>query len=147
MPRTITETSAHGIAASVVTGFDDDRLESEVEIGLYRVVQQGLSNAIQHAQAKNLVVGLTWGDDEITLSIADDGVGFDVENPKESPSSGHFGLSNLKDRIEAIRGTMEITSEPSQGTTLRATIPSRSGSPRSTESQTSSYVLKPAPPI
>ena len=129
-----------------VTGFDDDRLESGVEIGLYRVVQQGIINAIQHAQAKNLVVGLTWGDDEITLSIADDGVGFDVENPKESPSSGHFGLSNLKDRIEAIQGTMEITSAPSQGTTLLATIPGESGS-RSTETQTSDYLLQPAPSI
>ena len=128
-----------------VKGFDDDRLEGEVEIGLYRVVQQGMTNAIQHAQAKSLVVDLTWGDDEITLSIADDGIGFDVENPKESPSSGHFGLTNLKDRIEAIQGTMEITSVPSQGTTLLATIPSRSGTSRSTETQTSSYILKPAP--
>ena len=76
---------------------------------------------------------------------SDDGQGFDVENPKESPASGHFGLTNLKDRIEAIQGTMKITSEPSRGTTLRATIPSRSGSPRSTESQTSNYPLKPAP--
>lgn len=130
-----------------VMGFDDDRLESDVEIGLYRVVQQGLNNAIQHAQAKNLVVGLTWGDDEITLSIADDGVGFDVENPEESPSSGHFGLSNLNDRMEAIQGTMEITSVPSEGTTLRATIPFKSGTTRSTETQTSGYLLKPAPPV
>ena len=97
-----------------VMGFDDDRLEGEVEIGLYRVIQQGISNAVQHAQAKNLVVDLTWGDEDITLSIADDGVGFDVQNPGESPASGHFGLSNLKDRIEAIQGTMEITSVPSQ---------------------------------
>ncbi len=82
-----------------------------------------------------------WGDDEITLSIADDGVGFDVENPL----TGHFGLSNLKDRIEAIQGTMEITSVPSEGTTLRATIPARSSTQRSTESQTSHYLLKPAP--
>jgi len=129
-----------------VQGFDEGRLLEEVEMSLYRVAQQGVTNAIQHAQARNLVVELRWLDDEVTLSIADDGVGFDVENPKESTLTGHFGLSNLKERIEGIQGTLQITSKLSEGTTVSARIPCQAGTPRASEVTTSNYRLRIAPP-
>ena len=123
-----------------VRGFEEERVSEELEIGFYRVVQQGVTNAITHAQAKNLLVDLSWQDGGIALSIVDDGVGFDVANPKESTLTGHFGMTNLKDRIEALDGTLEVTSKESEGTKLQANVS------RPTEVASTTYRLRPPPP-
>lgn len=129
-----------------VQGFEEERLPEEMEIGFYRVVQQGITNAITHAQAKNLIVDLAWQDDGIALSIVDDGVGFDVANPKESTLTGHFGMNNLKERIEALKGTLVVTSKESEGTKLQANVPIESTAPRPTEVAATTYRLRPPPP-
>lgn len=129
-----------------VQGFDEERLSEELEIGFYRVAQQGVTNAITHAQAKNLTVDLSWHDAEIALTIVDDGVGFDVANPKESTLTGHFGMTNLKERIEALDGTLDVTSRESEGTKLQANVPLQSTTPRPTEVASTSYRLRPPPP-
>jgi len=123
----------------VATGFDEDRLEEGIEICLYRVIQQGVANVIQHAQAKQVSIDLLWSKDEVTLMLSDDGVGFDLLNPKESHLTGHFGLSNLKDRIERFLGQMEIESQPGKGTTLRAKIPVAGAGAK--ESRVSTHIL------
>ena len=129
-----------------VRGFEEERVSEELEIGFYRVVQQGVTNAITHAQAKNLLVDLSWQDGGIALSIVDDGVGFDVANPKESTLTGHFGMTNLKDRIEALDGTLEVTSKESEGTKLQANVPLQSATSRPTEVASTTYRLRPPPP-
>ena len=129
-----------------VQGFEEERVSGELEIGFYRVVQQGVTNAITHAQAKNLTVDLAWQDAGIALSIVDDGVGFDVANPEESKLTGHFGMTNLKDRIEALDGTLEVTSKGSEGTKLQANVPFESTTPRPTEVASTTYRLRPPPP-
>ncbi len=125
----------------VATGFGEDRLDEGIEIGLYRVIQQGVDNVIQHAQAKKVTIDLRWTGDEVTLVLADDGVGFDVLNPDESPLTGHFGLANLKDRIERFLGRMVIESQPGKGTTLRARIPVVGAGPATEESLVSTHFL------
>ena len=129
-----------------VQGFEEERLSGELEIGFYRVVQQGVTNAITHAQAKNLIVDLAWQDDRIALSIVDDGVGFDVANPKESTLTGHFGMHNLKEPIEAVKVTLVVTSKESEGTKLQANVPIESTAPRPTEVAATTYRLRPPPP-
>ena len=123
------------------TGFDKDRLPEEIEISVYRVIQQGLDNVIQHAQADKVNIDLTWSDLELTLSLSDDGVGFDVDNPGQSPRTGHFGLVNLRDRIERHLGTIELDSVLGEGTTLRARIPVITGGSRPAAVENSTYVL------
>jgi len=125
----------------VATGFDKDRLEESLEISLYRVIQQGLANVIQHAQATQVNIELRWVDGEVTLVLEDDGIGFDVLNPKESQLTGHYGLANLKDRIEKHLGRMEITSKPGEGTTLRAKIPIVGAESGTDEPHVSAYSL------
>ncbi len=125
------------------SGFDDDeRLPEEVEIGLYRITQQGVLNAIQHAQARRLTVDLVWSDTEITLSLTDDGVGFNVNNPSEGPTTGHFGLVNLRDRVEKLQGTLEIQSRMSVGTTLRFRIPTSQRTHGASTVRQSNFVLR-----
>ena len=123
------------------TGLDDGRLPEEVEIAVYRTVQQGLTNAIQHARAKALRVELTWAGTELTVLIADDGVGFDVQNLERTPASGHFGLVNLSDRIEGLKGVFEIDSHPMAGTTIQARVPTQDRVSCSTAVHTSVYIL------
>ena len=126
----------------VTTGFDkEERLSEEVEIGIYRVIQQGAANVIQHAQAKRLLIDITWSDSELTFSLADDGVGFDVNNPKENPSTGHFGVVNLRDRIERLLGTFQIESQVSVGTTIRGRVPVVNENARPKVRQISTFIL------
>lgn len=122
-------------------GIDSQRLPDDVEINLYRVVQQGVTNAIQHAQASRLLIDLTWDETGISLSISDNGRGFDVNNPKETPRSGHFGLVNFRDRIAALQGILELESQLSKGTTIRAKISSQTKPQSDTRTRTSKYVL------
>ena len=122
------------------TGLDNGRLPEDVEIAVYRVVQQGMINAIQHSQASELEVSLHLSSAELSLSISDDGQGFDTEGVRNTPSTGHFGLVNLRDRIEGLKGSIDIDSQPSVGTTIRATIPVQKTTPGA-EVQTSVYVL------
>jgi len=122
-------------------GLESQRLSEEVEINLYRVVQQGVTNAIQHAQASRLLIELTLDDTGLSLSISDNGRGFDVNNPNETPQSGHFGLVNFRDRIAALSGTLDLESRPSEGTTIRAKIAMRTEPEIEARTRTSKYVL------
>ena len=123
------------------TGFDEGRLPEEVEIATYRFIQQGMTNTIQHARATRLVVDLDWSDSNLSFSVSDDGVGFDVDDLESTLASGHFGLLTLRDRIEGLHGTFEIESRPSAGTTVRATVPIDSRTYQSQEVQTATFVL------
>ena len=138
--------SPHNIEVLLVaTGFDKGRLEESLEISLYRVIQQGLTNVIQHSQAKRVNIDLHWQDEEVTLVLTDNGIGFDVLDPKESPVTGHYGLINLKSRIEKFSGQIKIESQPGVGTTLRATIPVVGSESGSDEPRASTHILQKQP--
>ena len=125
-------------------GITHQRFPEDVEINLYRVVQQGVTNTIQHAEAKQLRIDLSWKDDELLLYMSDDGRGFDVNNPGETPQSGHFGLVNFRDRIASLKGTLEIESQLGVGTTIRASIP-HNGTTNADGASTSKYRLENLP--
>jgi signal transduction histidine kinase len=95
---------------------DDRRLPRPLEVAAYYIVSEALTNAAKHAGATELTVDMSAEDGFVRLSIADDGVG------GADPARGS-GLVGLKDRVEALRGTLEIASAPGGGTMLRATIP------------------------
>jgi len=76
----------------------------------------------KHADAKHLWVQLEYGPGEIALEVRDDGKGFAVNNGAASPP-GHYGLTGMRERAETIRGTLEVTSEPGGGTTVRLQAP------------------------
>jgi signal transduction histidine kinase len=94
-------------------------LSPAVEQVLYRVAHEALSNAARHADARHLTVRLDRVGAQITLTIADDGRGFDTSNP---PPDDHYGLRGMRERAEMIGGALEIESRPGQGTTVRLTV-------------------------
>jgi PAS domain S-box-containing protein len=94
----------------------DQRLPDAVEVGAYYIVAEALTNAAKHARASQVEVCAGFGDDNLNLSIRDDGIG-GADVAKGS------GLIGLKDRAEALGGSMTIVSPAGSGTTLHVTIP------------------------
>lgn len=97
------------------------RLNSNLEIHLYRIVQEILNNAIKHSGAENLVVDMRMNKHHLVITIRDDGKGFDV-NLQQHQSSG-FGLRNIWSRVKILKGEMFLHSSPGNGATYTIEIP------------------------
>ncbi len=100
------------------------RLAPEIELAVYRVVQEALHNALQHAHAQHIVVQVRYGEDGVTLTVTDDGVGFILPpRPDLLTREGHFGLMGMQERISRLGGSLRIETAPGQGTRLTARFP------------------------
>jgi two-component system, NarL family, sensor histidine kinase UhpB len=96
-------------------------LGSSVALAVYRVVQEGLINALRHAQATRISIVVDGTLERIRVSVADDGVGLPVDWARP----GHFGLRGLTDRVAQLGGKFEVGSADPRGTRLAAEIPLR----------------------
>jgi signal transduction histidine kinase len=100
------------------------RLSPDFELTAYRIMQEGLSNVIHHARAKNVWLTIVFAPDALTLHIHDDGVGFKPPvNPANLSQDGHFGLMGIRERALLFGGRLEIRSKPGQGTSLEVFLP------------------------
>jgi len=90
---------------------EDRRIAEKIEILVYRCVYELVNNAVKHAQAPNINVQLVLHDDRLALTVQDDGRGFDINETHEG-----MGLENLRTRLAAFKGTMDVTSAPDEGT-------------------------------
>jgi signal transduction histidine kinase len=94
-------------------------LSPDVEQTVYRIVQEAVTNVVNHARAKKISVKLDYADEKTRLMIQDDGIGFDMEkNNKVS----HFGITGMKERAQLIGGEFALTSKPGAGTKIELTI-------------------------
>jgi two-component system sensor histidine kinase UhpB len=101
----------------------EHRLAPEVELALYRLAQEALSNAARHSQATHMVLSIAFSSEKVTLLVSDDGRGFAVpDNPAEFVSEGHFGLLGMHERVELIGGLLEIHSAPGEGTRVSVSV-------------------------
>lgn len=97
------------------------RLPAVVENNILRLGQEAITNAANHAQAKEIKVLLEYGKKYFSLTVTDDGQGFDPNNPP--PSDGGFGLVGIQERAKELNGNLSIHSTPGQGTKISLTIP------------------------
>lgn len=98
-------------------------LPPEVEETLLRVAEEALHNALRHAAASSVRVGLAAvPGGPVSLSVTDDGTGFDVDLPPRA-AARRLGLASMRDRARAVGGTLAVTSTPGKGTTVRVTVP------------------------
>lgn len=125
-----------------VRGFGDQRLPDLVELTAYRVVQQALFNAIRHGLPTNVEVFLDWTGDELVVNVVDDGVGFVPLETDKLRASGHYGIANLYDRVEAVGGSLEIDSSAGNGTSVEVRIPAEGGEPDRERVDEASYRLE-----
>jgi len=86
-----------------------------------RVGQEAIHNVKKHAGARHLAVQLEYGPAEVALVVRDDGRGFKVNEAVDSPP-GHYGLTGMRERADAIGGTLELTSDLGSGTTVRLQV-------------------------
>ena len=102
----------------------DLALPREVELVCYRVVREAVSNAVKHARARSVAVSLNCNPDWLTLSIADDGRGFDVASTsRQAVHDGHLGLVGMHERLGRVGGTLSLVSKPGVGTTVKCLVP------------------------
>jgi signal transduction histidine kinase len=106
------------------TDLADIKLQPELEITIYRIVTEALTNIVRHAQASDIHISLQLENHEISLRVIDNGVGFDVENWLNSPSERKsLGLVSMRERAELLGGRLDLISRPGQGTTVAGTLP------------------------
>ncbi len=100
------------------------RLENDLELTLYRVAQEAMTNVVKHAHASQLTVTLSFAPDEVFLSVQDNGRGFQIpENLLSLVNSGNYGLVGISERVQLANGTLNIESAEQKGTTLTVKIP------------------------
>jgi two-component system, NarL family, sensor kinase len=95
-------------------------LPARMEVGIYRIAQESLTNAVNHAQAHLIHVELTITPERVALTVHDDGCGFD---PDQIEDSGRFGLKGIQERAKLLGGHMHLETHAQVGTTLRVVIP------------------------
>lgn len=94
----------------------EGRLPARIEVAIYYVLSEALTNAAKHADASQVTIDLETGGGTLSLTIRDDGAG-------GADASGGSGLMGLKDRVEALGGTIQVASPPGRGTRLDVAIP------------------------
>jgi signal transduction histidine kinase len=104
----------------------EQRLAAEIELALYRMVQESLNNILHHAQATQASIQIEFAAQALHLRVKDNGVGFEVpKSPAEFVPKGHFGLVGLYERAQLIGAGLEITSTPGKGTQLSIYMPTK----------------------
>jgi len=95
------------------------RLSREVELSLYRIAQEALTNVIKHSNATQADLRIAFDEKEIKLEVADNGIGFDMpKSPTDFAPNGHFGLLGIHERVDLIGARLEIQSAKEKGTRL-----------------------------
>jgi len=88
---------------------------------LLLLAQEAITNALKHAKAQHIGLALKFSDEAVTLSIRDNGQGFDPTTAVGT-KEGHFGLQGMRERIKRLGGILQITSQPGEGTIITATV-------------------------
>jgi two-component system sensor histidine kinase UhpB len=116
--------SASGIEVTVETSRFDRRLPAEVETALYRIGQEALTNAVKHANAQKVEVTLAEEGQQVHMTVADDGVGFDPAQMTARDMAVHgVGLLSMERRAAEVGGTFRIDSTPGEGTRVHVWVP------------------------
>ncbi len=109
-----------GIEVAVTAENVPKTLPKDVSLSIYRIIQEGLNNIAKHACARRVEVALHKTDGKLSLSIQDDGIGFDAAEARQKPG---LGFSSMRERVRIIHGVLRITSEPNKGTTISVQVP------------------------
>ncbi len=96
----------------------EDQIEDPRKLAVFRIVQEQLNNIVKHAQATRVLIRLSGEEDHIVLTVADNGVGFDVSRYRKG-----VGITNIISRAELFNGKVEIVSSPGEGCTMTVNLP------------------------
>lgn len=102
-------------------GIKDMPVDQTISVTVYRIIQELVNNAVKHAQAKNVLVQLHQSESEkmLAITVEDDGMGFDANTLK---NSGGMGWGNIQNRVEFLKGRLDLQSEPGKGSSVMIEI-------------------------
>jgi len=120
LANSISVRSALPINVSAAT---TERFSPAVEIALYRVLQEALSNVTRHARASSVFIEISHDDNLLVCKVQDDGIGFDVSLAQRAGRRSGLGLTSMKERVNSIGGTMEFDSSSGRGACLVVRVP------------------------
>ena len=104
-----------------VTGRRPDNSSPDVDLQLFRIAQEAVTNAVRHAHPTRIDISVSYDDRQVALTVADDGCGFDPNTQHSvSKNNEHFGLLTMRERAEHVGGRLRIESVPGMGTTVYA---------------------------
>ncbi len=107
-----------GVAVEVLTQ-NERPLSLRHEQTLYRILREALANVAKHAQAKQVVIHISWAEQAVTVQVIDDGLGFQ----RDRRNDAGYGLQSMRERLAVLRGEVHVRSAPKQGTHLTVTLP------------------------
>ena len=114
--------AAEKVKVQFISNQLNKKLKSKMELGLYRIAQELLNNALKYAQAKIIIIQLIGHQDQITLTVEDDGIGFDKEQLGQLLETG-IGLRNIKTRVQLLKGIFTLDTNPGHGVIATIEIP------------------------
>jgi signal transduction histidine kinase/ligand-binding sensor domain-containing protein len=112
----------HGVRPTItVVGRRPADASPDVDLQLFRIAQEAVTNAVRHGHATHIDISVSYDERQVSLTIADDGCGFDAGAPATTRTDReHFGLVTMRERAENVGGTLRIESVAGGGTTVRA---------------------------
>ncbi|MDW0112560.1 sensor histidine kinase [Sporosarcina saromensis] len=108
-----------GVTIHFMNNGTEIRFDSTIEVAIFRLVQESISNALKHGNSRDVWVKVEWLRDTMNIVVKDNGKGFDINQTKEKS----FGIIGMRERIELLKGEMKIMSAIGNGTTLLFRIP------------------------
>jgi signal transduction histidine kinase len=96
--------------------------QSSGQLGIYRIVQEALTNVARHSKAKKVIINFAWKEPTLRLTIQDDGEGFEMKNLMRNPSD-HLGIEGMRQRASMLGGTLEMASQLRKGTQIAVFLP------------------------
>src|SRR5699024_6594492 len=113
----------HSIQVKLVVDQPLDRLEPEHETVLFRVCQEALINIAKHAQATLIHLNVSQSNTDVRIMIGDNGIGFNIDQFIKDEKHQGIGLLSMKERVEGVYGTINISSTIGKGTNIDIRIP------------------------
>ncbi|RMH09868.1 MAG: hypothetical protein D6704_00440 [Nitrospirae bacterium] len=114
----------HRVHVEFLTAGDETRLDPKTKVFLFRIIQEALTNAQQHAKATHVTVRVIIDDKQLMAEITDNGLGFDVQAVSKNPEKwDHFGLRGMKERARLLGGEAQVVSARGKGTTVTICVP------------------------
>lgn len=106
---------------------EGDSLSEDIEITLYRVVQEAILNAVRHGNAEQITVLVNRNENTLRVMVEDDGVGFKPERVLDQSPEKSLGILGMQERVELIGGTFNLESSPGEGTRVQVNVPVEKG--------------------
>lgn len=123
LPRLVKLLEDSGLQVEYRYEGDEKGYNYSVLMGLFRFVQEGVTNILKHASASQASLTVNLGKTEARIELSDNGVGFQIPTENSDSKENGYGLRGLRGRLELVRGIMNIYSEPGTGTQLCAVVP------------------------